>query len=189
MDSTGYAKLEKNLIDIIREQQIKLGYCSEDVRLYYPLSSLNHFFDTEDDAETMLDRLAVKQLPDEFKEKLGTVEVTQKNGRFCFLIPKEGGKYVHENAASDRFLGELIEYVGGHDCTMQGVFDLFHKYSEHVVIEKAKDDEFDYVVHFEYTADDDNPDVSGDEYYYCFKDEGCHIIYHRFLPEDYRDLF
>lgn len=43
MDSTGYAKLEKNLIDIIREQQMKLGYCSEDVRLYYPLSSLNHF--------------------------------------------------------------------------------------------------------------------------------------------------
>ena len=37
MDSTGYAKLEKNLIDIIREQQMKLGYCDEEVRLYYPL--------------------------------------------------------------------------------------------------------------------------------------------------------
>ena len=31
----------------------------------------------------------------------------------------------------------------------------------------------------------DNPD---DTYYYCFKDEGCHIIYHRFLPEDYTDF-
>ena len=28
-----------------------------------------------------------------------------------------------------------------------------------------------------------------DSYYYCFKDEGCHIIYHRFMPEDYWDLF
>lgn len=27
-----------------------------------------------------------------------------------------------------------------------------------------------------------------DKYYYCFKDEGCHIIYHRFLPEDYADF-
>ena len=27
-----------------------------------------------------------------------------------------------------------------------------------------------------------------DPYYYCFKDEGCHIIYHRFLPEDYADF-
>ena len=25
MDSTGYAKLEKNLIDILKEQQMKLG--------------------------------------------------------------------------------------------------------------------------------------------------------------------
>lgn len=22
----------------------------------------------------------------------------------------------------------------------------------------------------------------------CFNDEGCHIIYHRFLPEDYADF-
>lgn len=27
-----------------------------------------------------------------------------------------------------------------------------------------------------------------DPYLYCFKDEGCHIIYHRFLPEDFEDL-
>ena len=33
MNGTGYAKLEKNLIDIIKEQQIKLGYCDEEVRL------------------------------------------------------------------------------------------------------------------------------------------------------------
>ena len=188
MNGTGYDKLEKNLVDIIKEQQIKLGYCSEDVRLYYPLSSLNHFFGTEDDAQTMLDRLSPAQLPGDFKQKLGNVEVTQNNGRFCFLIPKEGGKYVHENTAPDRFLGELIAYVGAHGCTMNGIFDLFHKYSANVSIEKAKDDEFDYVVHFEHGADD-NSDVNGDEYYYCFKDEGCHIIYHRFLPEDYRDLF
>ena len=27
-----------------------------------------------------------------------------------------------------------------------------------------------------------------DPYYYCFHDEGCHIIYHRFLPADYKDF-
>ena len=187
MDGTGYAKLEKNLIDIIKEQQMKLGYCEEEVRLYYPLSSLNHFFGTDDSAEAMFDRLQSENQPDEFKGKLGAVEVTQHNGRFCFLIPKEGGRYVHENTTPDRFLGELIAYVGGHDCTMQGIFDLFRKYSKDVVIEKAKD-EFDYVVHFEH-SDGNSSDTAGDEYYYCFKDEGCHIIYHRFLPEDYRELF
>ena len=40
----GYNKLERNLIDIIKEEQAKLGFFREDIRLYYPLSSLNHFF-------------------------------------------------------------------------------------------------------------------------------------------------
>ena len=35
-------KLEKNLRDLILEEQIKLGYRKELLRLYYPLSSLNH---------------------------------------------------------------------------------------------------------------------------------------------------
>ena len=40
----GYDKLERNLIDIIKEEQAKLGFFREDIRLYYRLSSLNHFF-------------------------------------------------------------------------------------------------------------------------------------------------
>ena len=47
----GYDKLEQNLIDIIKEEQAKLGFFTEDIRLYYPLSSLNHFFDTDDTDE------------------------------------------------------------------------------------------------------------------------------------------
>ena len=39
--------------------------------------------------------------------------------------------------------------------------------------------EFDIMMRF---------DDGSDPYYYCFKDEGCHIIYHRFLPEDYADF-
>lgn len=34
--STGYARLAKSLIDIVKEQQAKLGYRKEIVRLYYP---------------------------------------------------------------------------------------------------------------------------------------------------------
>ena len=32
------------------------------------------------------------------------------------------------------------------------------------------------------------PEGMGDPYCYCFRDEGCHVIYHRFLPEDYAEL-
>ena len=40
-----FDRLEKNLIDIIKEEQAKLGFRKEAIRLYYPLSSLNHFFE------------------------------------------------------------------------------------------------------------------------------------------------
>ena len=33
-----FSKLETNLIDMIKEEQIKLGYREETVRLYYPAS-------------------------------------------------------------------------------------------------------------------------------------------------------
>lgn len=112
----GYKRLYKNLIDIIKEEQAKLGFRRESIRLYYPLSSLNHFFETQDTEEQMKNRL--HGIPDFIKETLGDIKVTSKKERFCFYIPEE----------------------------------------------------------------------NEDPYYYCFHDEGCHIIYHRFLPEDYEDF-
>ena len=37
-----FEKLEQNIIDMIKEEQAKLGYRRENIRLYYPLSSLVH---------------------------------------------------------------------------------------------------------------------------------------------------
>ena len=41
-DRMGYERLEKSLTDTIKEEQAKLGFRKEAIRLYYPLSSLNH---------------------------------------------------------------------------------------------------------------------------------------------------
>ena len=43
----GYERLEKSLTDTIKEEQAKLGIRKEAIRLYYPLSSLNHFYDEQ----------------------------------------------------------------------------------------------------------------------------------------------
>ena len=56
----GYERLEKSLTDTIKEEQAKLGFRKEAIRLYYPLSSLNHFFDVQEGEEQMLHRLAGK---------------------------------------------------------------------------------------------------------------------------------
>lgn len=45
MQNEAYQKLMDNLCDIVAEEQAKLGYMKEPIRLYYPLSSLNIFLD------------------------------------------------------------------------------------------------------------------------------------------------
>ncbi len=53
----GFSRLEKSIMDVIKEEQAKLGYRKEKIRLYYPLSSLNHFFQVEGDVTGMLEKL------------------------------------------------------------------------------------------------------------------------------------
>lgn len=48
-----YHRLENSIIDVIKEEQAKLGYRKEEIRLYYPLSSWITFFETSADAEEM----------------------------------------------------------------------------------------------------------------------------------------
>ena len=173
-----YKRLEQSLIDIVKEEQAKLGYRKEDVRLYYPLSTLNHFFDTEDTVEEMAERLT--HLPEDTKARLGEIAVTHKKDRFCFHIPEQGSEYVHEHTAENEFIKELVEIVGKHGCKMEDIIALFKKHDKNVFVEEIHNGEFDYLIRFS--------EENEDPYYYCFHDEGCHIIYHRFLPEDYEDF-
>ena len=63
-----YNRLETSLIDVIKEEQAKLGYMKEKISLYYPLSSLNHFFGNETDAAGMMEIL--KDFPSYIEENL-----------------------------------------------------------------------------------------------------------------------
>ena len=174
----GFQKLERSLIDVIKEEQAKLGYQKEKIQMYYPLSSLNHFFSTQDSEEEMAGRL--KEMPESIKGKLGEVAVSHKNDRFCFHIPEEGSVYVHEHTKPDEFIKALIQLIPDHDCTIERIRELFDKYWAKVEFTKMDSDEFDYLIRF--------LDKEDDPYYYCFKDEGCHFFYHSFIPEDYQEF-
>ena len=129
--ATGYARLAKSLIDIVKEQQAKLGYRKEIVRLYYPLSTLRHFFECAGadnkiatgmiSEQQMLEILAPNNLPKQLTDTIGEIKVTAKNKRFCIEIPPEGSEYVHENTADNEFISELIALVGTHGCTMEQI--------------------------------------------------------------------
>ena len=162
----GFKRLEKNLIDIIKEEQAKLGFRKEEIRLYYPLISLNHFFEANDDVDEMQTRL--EQFPEEVKKKLGDICVTHKKDRFCLHM------------AENEFIKKLVELMMNHGIKKEDILAIFQKEAKDIRVGDMHNGEFDFWVRF--------PEENEDEYYYCFKDEGCHMIYHRFLPEDYADF-
>ena len=100
---------------------------------------------------------------------------------FLFIaIPPSGVDYVHEHTNGSEFISSFIETIGKHGCTIDELLQQFHRYSDHVHVERTTHGEFDYLVYFE--------DGVPDDYRYCITDEGCHLIYHRFTPEDYEDF-
>ena len=172
----GHKQLENNLIDLIIEEQAKLGYRKETIRLYYPLQSLRHFYGCSDSADEMQERLG--SFPQEAAAQLGAVEITHVKDRFCFKISEEGVEYVHTHRSENEFIRQLVDLLTGH-ASLDDVRQLFRAQPYASTATELDNGEFDLLIRF---TEGDDP------YYYCFKDEGCHVIYHRFLPEDYNDF-
>lgn len=174
-----YTNLVKVICDTVKENQIKIGYEKETIRLYYPMSSIAHILEMEinDMAEMDLilnDFVGIKDL------HLGHIEITHSGDRYCLIIPPEGVQYVHDNYEDNPFLTAFIEEIRQHDCSLEKLLKVFYTFSDKVHYEKSNIDDFDYVIYFE--------DNSLDNYRYCIKFEGEHTIYHRFLISDYDEL-
>ena len=83
-----FEKLKQNVIDMLEEQQQKLGYQKETVRLYYPLESLNHLLGTEVEKDGMKPLLL--EFREYVKDQLGERRFSEKAGRYGIMIPQEG---------------------------------------------------------------------------------------------------
>ena len=95
----GYDNLQHNLIDLIREEEAKLGYRKENIRLYYPLSSLCHMFGCDVMDTSYSDMVKLLEGDDEdfrqYTDILGGVTFSNKKDRFCFEINENGVEYIH----------------------------------------------------------------------------------------------
>ncbi len=173
-----YERLKENISDMISEEQAKLGYMKEAIRLYYPLSSLCNILEIKTDIEGMLKELS--GFSAYIEDQLGEVEISHIKDRFCFFMSPKAAEYIHLNKKESDFIYKLIELIASHDTTMHQIEELFKAQEDECTIENINTEDFDVLIRFK---------DSKDKYYYCFKDEGGHIIYHRFLPEDYNDMF
>lgn len=178
-----FEKLEKNLIDIIAEQQIKLGYRKEQVELYYMEDSLKNLLDMEGGIQDIYK--AFEEFASSEASKLGELGISNKGNRFCIVIPPEGSEYVHglirsESIRGISFLRDFLTVISRHDLEIKDIVSVFTGYSNNVCVEKMEDEDFDYLIYF--------GDGFPDEYRYCITFEGCHAIYHRFTIDDYKDF-
>ncbi|MBQ4536153.1 MAG: DUF3877 family protein [Lachnospiraceae bacterium] len=198
-----YEKLQNNMIDQIKEAQMKLGYVKETVRLYYPLSSLCNLLEME--VPTAPEEISgEKALPvaqmdftDNLKhhlqqyfgddDVLGNVSFVFRAENVEVGIPPKGVEYVHHFVEEPAFLKALIQlFENRHHCTIEDVKELFRSFSADYVCEgltgeMATARGFDYVLYFR--------DSTIDAYYYCLKEEMGHLHYHRFTKADYVQSF
>ena len=88
-----FIELEKSIVDMIKEAQVKIGFSKEEIRHFYQLSSLNNILGTKYGAEKM------KGLLNDFvrysKDRLGDILISEQGERFCFNIPVKGVVYAH----------------------------------------------------------------------------------------------
>lgn len=171
-----YTMLEKVLCDTLKEEQIKLGYAKETIRLYYPMSSLAHILEEDTIDMPKMDE-ALNIFAEIVENKLGKLQISHKGDRYCILIPPMGSEYIHEVYEDNPFLVALIDLVRKHDCSLEDIVKLFKSFSEEVICEKSETDEFDYVIYF--------ADNKMDDYRYCIKFDHGHTVYHRFTPKDF----
>ncbi len=174
-----YDMLEKVICDAIKEEQIKLGYEKETIRLYYPMRSLAHILE-EDITEIGRMDAALTAFADKVYNKLGKVQISHDGDRYCILIPPAGAAYVNDNYADNPFLVTFIDTIRKHDCTLEQILEVFRSFSDQVVCEKSETDEFDYVIYFK--------DSLIDDYRYCIKFDYGHTSYHRFSVKDFNYL-
>ena len=173
--------LIQNVIDQIKEAQLKLGYAEETIYLYFPLESLNSILQTDyKEEESLLE--ALRQAPAFSGSKLGELKFRLHRKRIEIRIPPQGARYVRDCVQDPPFLEELIHiFSHSHDLTIEEVKACFEKFDDSYVCEEMPPgSEFDYVLYFE--------DADIDAYRYCVKMEMGHIVYHRFTPADYERL-
>lgn len=171
-----FDRLEKNILDVMEEQHIKLGFDGNTVWLFYPLTSLNALLNAKLSENEMLS--ALRLFVQHTKVRLGNIEVNNREGRFSFAIPSEGSEYVRKNLNESKFIVQFIRTISKHGCTIDELLSLCRQYSEHVHFERMRDNsEFDYLIYF--------TDGVPDEFYYCIKEDLGHMTYHHFTREDY----
>lgn len=174
-----FETLEKNLIDVIKESHIKLGYTNNSIGIFYPPSSLGNMLNAPC-AVSALKRTLAEFCKFE-NQRIGEVSVSYypDDDRFGITVSAKAVTFIHENIPDPQFLKDFISNI--HSCrSIEDITVIFKRYSDKVCCEHIESEEFDYLIYF--------ADGIPDDYRYCIQFEMGHASYHRFTQSDFDEL-
>lgn len=176
--------LEKHIFDTIKEWQMKIGYREECMKLYYPQISLIELLGLgQDTSKEQLDKKLFEFCRME-ETRLGKMEFSDENGRYCINVPVEGCTYIAQNVPDSVFLKNFLEVITKAGNTLEQVRECFAAYAEenntkYVEMDKREED-LGHVFFLEKEA--------LDEYVYCVEADEFGLTYHRFTKADFEKL-
>lgn len=119
------AALERHIIDTVKEWQMKIGYRSEEMKLYYPDVSLAGLLELAEGWTEASLKEALQEFSKETKGRLGGVQISNVKDRYCVAVPAAGCTYIHENEPDSAFLRSFLDVITGLEPSMQGVEQCF----------------------------------------------------------------
>ena len=177
----GAKSFEIMLMDMIKEQQMKLGYAKETIRLYMPETSLRAVIAPGQDVSEELLGKAIEVFEKQVADTLGNVKFRKLDSRYCIMVSPQGSEYVHREIPDQPFLADMIGLFSRHDISIQDVKDIFEKHSTDYACVKQDGTEFDYLLYF-------TGRIPLDGYFYCVKFDHGHASYHRFNHHDIKSI-
>lgn len=180
-DTMNTSRFIENIIEQIKEVQLKLGFVKESIRLYYPVESLCRLLQIEHKNEKELLTL-LKTEESLFHTNLGKIQFSLSKGRMEVGISSVGAAYVQEYIPNPPFLTSIIQlFQEKHNPSIKEICACFAQFNKDYVCEQMElGQDFDYVLYF--------PQKEPDAWFYCIRTEMEHTIYHRFTEEDYKTM-
>lgn len=188
------AALERHIIDTVKEWQMKIGYRSEEMKLYYPDVSLAGLLELAEGWTEASLKEALQEFSKETKERLGGVQISNVKDRYCVAVPAAGCTYIHENEPDSAFLRSFLDVITGLEPSMEAVEQCFADAAaagKEIYVREDRETEGLGIVFYFCTSDDAKRTSEGskiDAYVYCVEEDDFGITYHRFSWSDFQKL-
>ncbi|MDO5539318.1 MAG: DUF3877 family protein [Eubacteriales bacterium] len=175
--------LRKHIFDTVKEWQMKIGYMDEDMRLYYPQTSLNTMLGLKKNAPKEILDTKLAEFASEMAAQLGEIRISEKDGRYCLDISPQGCAYINREIPDPEFLKGLLNVITFGDGTLEKARECFAAYAKQsgcgFTEKNESEDGMGHVFYFE--------DPSVDEYVYCVEENEFGLTYHRFSRDEYEN--